>query len=179
MLMHGRELSVVPLTVHVPLAHVAAQLHHRMNDAALIGILKKVHGWKPYVSTRWALCGMNPHAGENGLLGHEEQDFMAPIADRWRAEGLPVEGPLPADGVFQEYHRGRYRLILSAYHDQGLAPFKALEGKTGVNCTIGLPFIRTSPDHGTAFEIAGKGIADPLSFEAAFDLAASPEPLWI
>ncbi|HMU83624.1 MAG TPA: 4-hydroxythreonine-4-phosphate dehydrogenase PdxA [Leptospiraceae bacterium] len=179
MLMHGKALSVIPLTVHVPLSHVPAELHARMNDADLIRILKILHGWKEYSGTRWALCGLNPHAGENGLLGREEIDFMNIIADRWRAEGLPIEGPLPADGIFQEYHHGRYRLVLSAYHDQGLAPFKALEGRAGVNCTIGLPFVRTSPDHGTAFEIAGKGVADSASFAAAFELAQASEPLWI
>lgn len=178
MLMHGRNLSVIPITVHVPLLETASVLRKKMHDPDFLSNLKILAAWKE-LGPRWALCGLNPHAGEGGLLGTEELDFMQERADHWRREGLPVDGPLASDGIFQQFHSRRYRLVLAAYHDQGLIPFKALEGREGVNCTVGLPFVRTSPDHGTAFDLAGKGLADPSSFLAALDLVTSGGALWM
>lgn len=178
MLMHGKHLSVIPITVHVPLMQTASALKKKMHDPQFLANLKLLAGWEE-LGPRWALCGLNPHAGEGGLLGSEELDFMAERADHWRREGLPVDGPLASDGIFQQFHEGRYRLVLAAYHDQGLIPFKALEGRNGVNCTVGLPFVRTSPDHGTAFDLAGKNQADPSSFLSAFELLRNRGSLWI
>lgn len=176
MLMHGRSLSVIPITVHVPLVKAGEALRRKMHDDEFLSNLKKLANWGE-LGPRWALCGLNPHAGEGGLLGTEELDFMSERADHWRREGLPVDGPLASDGIFQQFHEGRYRLVLAAYHDQGLIPFKALEGRHGVNCTVGLPFVRTSPDHGTAFDLAGKSAADPSSFLSA--VALTGRKLWM
>jgi len=178
MLMHGRKLSVIPLTVHIPIKDVSRRLREVLDGPKISGLLRILAAWKE-MSGRWALCGLNPHAGENGLLGTEELDFLNDAADRFRNDGLPLDGPMAADGIFQEFNTGRYRLVLSCYHDQGLIPFKALEGRSGVNCTVGLPFPRTSPDHGTAFDLAGKGIADRSSFLRAFELIAEEGSLWI
>lgn len=177
MLMHGEKLSVIPLTVHIPIKDVPVSLKEVLDDAATVRLLGLLQNWSE-LRGPWALCGLNPHAGENGLLGSEELEFIANAADRFRREGISIDGPLAADGIFQEFHSGHYRLVLACYHDQGLIPFKALEGRSGVNCTIGLPFPRTSPDHGTAFDLAGTGKADPTSFIQAFKLLAG-DALWI
>ena len=178
MLMHGQRNSVVPLTIHIPLREVPDALRRVLSDPATLELLRRIHRMPEYSGRdgrRWALCGLNPHAGEGGHLGREEIDFMAEIAEGWRGAGLPVDGPLPADAVFMGQSRERYRLMLSCYHDQGLAPFKALEGVQGVNCTVGLPFARTSPDHGTGFDIAGRGLADPRSMRRALEVLISGE----
>lgn len=178
MLMHGRDISVVPLTIHLPLARVPAELPGVLAAPETAELLLRLRELPPFDGRdgrRWALCGLNPHAGEGGELGREELDFIAAAAEAWRARGLPVDGPLPADGVFMPGTRERFALILACYHDQGLAPFKALEGDRGVNCTIGLPFARTSPDHGTAFDIAGRGKADPTSMRRALEVLYSGE----
>jgi 4-hydroxythreonine-4-phosphate dehydrogenase len=180
MLMHGRRNSVVPLTIHIPLRDVPGTLRRVLDDPKTLDLLRRIHRIPEYSGgdgRRWALCGLNPHAGEGGHLGREEVDFMDAIAERWRKAGLPVDGPLPADAVFMGRSRDRYRLMLACYHDQGLAPFKALEGIEGVNCTIGLPFVRTSPDHGTGFDIAGRGLADPGSMRRALEVLTSGELL--
>ncbi len=122
-------------------------------------------------SPRIALAGVNPHAGENGLFGREEIEILKPAMEELDAEGTPVFGPFPGDTVFSQALRGRFDAVLAMYHDQGFGPMKTLDFANGVNCTLGLPFVRTSPDHGTAFEIAGKGIAEPESMIAAWDLA--------
>lgn len=175
MLMHGRELSAIPLTVHIALGAVSAELRRKLYDPDLFDLLLRVRKLAAYRSGPWALCGLNPHAGEGGELGREELDFLNERADAMRSAGLPVEGPFPADALFFPERRARYRLVLACYHDQGLIPFKALEGARGVNVTIGLPIVRTSPDHGTAFDIAGRNSADPRSFCAALDCAVSGE----
>ncbi|MBI3395812.1 MAG: 4-hydroxythreonine-4-phosphate dehydrogenase PdxA, partial [Spirochaetia bacterium] len=162
MLLHGDLVSVIPLTIHVPLRDVPGRLREALDRPATFKVLSSLLEWPEFQKTRWALCGMNPHAGEEGHLGTEEIDFMNEAAARFRAGGLPLEGPVAADSAFMPEDR-KYRLVLSAYHDQGLGPFKAIEGRGGINVTVGLPFFRASPDHGTAFEIAGKGIADPHS----------------
>ncbi|MBK4214560.1 4-hydroxythreonine-4-phosphate dehydrogenase PdxA [Paracoccus caeni] len=162
---------VVPATIHIPLADVPAALTDdlleetiRITHAAMIrdfGI----------AAPRIAVAGLNPHAGEGGTMGREERDRIAPLLDRLRGEGLTIAGPLPADTMFHAPARARYDAAICAYHDQALIPIKTLDFAGGVNVTLGLPFIRTSPDHGTAFDIAGKGIADPDSTIAALRMA--------
>lgn len=162
---------VVPVTIHIPLTDVPATLTPelleeaiRITDAAMIrdfGI----------PAPRIAVAGLNPHAGEGGTMGREEKDFIAPLLERLRAEGINLKGPLPADTMFHAPARSRYDVAICAYHDQALIPIKTLDFAGGVNVTLGLPFIRTSPDHGTAFDIAGKGQADPDSTIAALKMA--------
>ena len=132
--------------------------------------------WDTLVATRTpapriALAGVNPHAGENGLFGREEIEILRPAMEELRAEGYPTYGPLPGDTVFLQALQGRFDAVLAMYHDQGFGPMKTVDFAHGVNCTLGLPFVRTSPDHGTAFEIAGRGEADPESMISAWDLA--------
>ena len=122
---------------------------------------------------RLAVAGLNPHAGEGGMLGTEEADVIAPVCDRLRAEGMDLRGPLPADTMFHAAARARYDAAVAMYHDQALVPVKTLAFDTGVNVTLGLPIIRTSPDHGTAFDIAGRGLANPASMTEALKLAWS------
>jgi 4-hydroxythreonine-4-phosphate dehydrogenase len=121
---------------------------------------------------RLAVAGLNPHAGEDGALGEEDSAIVAPAVERLRAEGIDAVGPLPADTLFHERARAAYDVALCMYHDQALIPIKTLAFDHAVNVTLGLPFVRTSPDHGTAFDIAGKGTADPSSLIAAISLAA-------
>ena len=120
---------------------------------------------------RLAISGLNPHAGESGAMGHEDRDIIRPAVEKLRAEGIEATGPLPADTMFHDDARARYDLAICMYHDQALIPAKALGFDDTVNVTLGLPFIRTSPDHGTAFDIAGKGIASPASTIAALRMA--------
>jgi 4-hydroxythreonine-4-phosphate dehydrogenase len=165
-------LRVVPVTVHTPLAQVPTLLTTdlivetgRITAAALIrdfGI----------PAPRLALAGLNPHAGEGGALGGEEAAVIVPAIERLRAEGIAVTGPHPADTMFHAAARARYDAALCMYHDQALIPLKTIDFDRGVNVTLGLPIVRTSPDHGTAFDIAGKGIANPASLIAAIELAA-------
>ncbi len=129
--------------------------------------LRRAHGTKP----RIALAGVNPHAGENGLFGLEEIEILRPAMMDLESEGYPTFGPYPGDTVFLQGLRGHFDAVIAMYHDQGFGPMKTLDFANGVNCTLGLPFVRTSPDHGTAFEIAGKGEAEPESMIAAWDLA--------
>ena len=124
-------------------------------------------------SPRIAVTGLNPHAGEGGAMGREEIEVIAPVLERLRAEGFDLAGPLPADTMFHERARARYDAAVCMYHDPALIPIKALDFDRGVNVTLGLPFVRTSPDHGTAYDIAGKGLADPTSLVEAIRLAAS------
>jgi 4-hydroxythreonine-4-phosphate dehydrogenase len=166
-------LRVVPVTIHIPLREVPAALTAplieetaRITAAALsrdFGIARP----------RLAVAGLNPHAGEGGQIGREEIELIAPALDRLRAEGLEIAGPLPADTMFHAEARARYDAALTMYHDQGLIPLKALDFARGVNVTLGLPFVRTSPDHGTAFDIAGTGRADPTSLVESLNLAAA------
>jgi 4-hydroxythreonine-4-phosphate dehydrogenase len=165
-------LRVVPVTVHVSLRDAIAMLTPdriaaaaRTTHAALVrdfGIAKP----------RLAIAGLNPHAGEQGALGGEEALLVAPAIDRLRAEGLDVSGPWPPDSMFTRVARTRYDAAICLYHDQALIPLKTLDMDHGVNVTLGLPIVRTSPDHGTAYDIAGTGAADPTSLIAALDLAA-------
>ena len=128
---------------------------------------------KPAKAPRIAVAGLNPHAGENGNLGDEEQRIMQPAIDKLREQGMNITDPLPADTMFHEEARVKYDVALCPYHDQALIPLKTLHFFDGVNITLGLPIVRTSPDHGTAFNIAGRDIADPRSMIAAIQMAAT------
>jgi 4-hydroxythreonine-4-phosphate dehydrogenase len=164
-------LRVVPATIHIPLADVPTALTPALLERTIrithAGLIRDCGIATP----RIAVAGLNPHAGEGGRMGHEELDWIAPLVGRLRATGLDLTGPLPADTMFHPAARARYDVAICAYHDQALIPIKTLDFAGGVNVTLGLPFIRTSPDHGTAFDIAGRGIADPSSMIAALRMA--------
>ncbi|TGM60827.1 PdxA family dehydrogenase [Leptospira adleri] len=161
MLMSGKDLQVMPLTTHVPLVTVPEHLQRIDLPSLADAILScdRIDRKKPV-----AFLGLNPHAGEGGKVGKEESSILEPMIRFLKKKGLIVEGPLSADSMFGEQERKKYGLYLACYHDQGLIPFKMWEGKKGVNVTLGLSFLRVSPDHGTAFDIAGKGLADSTSF---------------
>jgi 4-hydroxythreonine-4-phosphate dehydrogenase len=176
-----RAPTVVMALVHpkVLVSHVTDHVSlRRALDAITIPRIKEVVKltWHTLVATRTpapriALAGVNPHAGENGLFGREEIEVLRPAMEELRDEGYPTHGPLPGDTVFLQALNGRFDAVVAMYHDQGFGPMKTVDFAHGVNCTLGLPFVRTSPDHGTAFEIAGKGEADPESMIAAWELA--------
>jgi 4-hydroxythreonine-4-phosphate dehydrogenase len=174
MLMVGRTLRVALATIHVPLRRVAEVLTTRdvVRAATLLadGLRDRFGVRRP----RIAVLGLNPHAGEGGLLGDEERTVIGPALEelaRRHGEDVRFEGPIPADSAFFAHARGDFDGIVAMYHDQGLGPFKLVHFTDGVNMTLGLPFVRTSPDHGTARDIAGQGIADPASMAAAVALA--------
>ncbi|GCD75777.1 pyridoxal phosphate biosynthetic protein PdxA [Acetobacter pasteurianus NBRC 3299] len=172
MMLAGPSLKVVPVTVHVSLRHALEQLNTELiikTARTVADGLKRDFGLK---SPRIAVAGLNPHAGENGLMGHEEQQIIIPAIKALQQEGLNITGPMPPDTMFTPIARRRYDVALCMYHDQGLIPLKTLDMAEGVNVTLGLPIIRTSPDHGTAFDIAGQNKADPSSLVAAIRLAA-------
>ncbi|MCX4239594.1 4-hydroxythreonine-4-phosphate dehydrogenase PdxA [Paraliomyxa miuraensis] len=173
MLMVGTRLRVVPVTIHVALREVPQRLRTEAIVSAGCLLAQALRARFGHSRPRLAVLGLNPHAGERGLLGDEELRIIEPavIELRRRCEFAEVEGPLPADAAFAAHDRGRYDAVLAMYHDQGLGPFKLVHFTDGVNMTLGLPFVRTSPDHGTALDIAGRGIADPSSMEAAVRLA--------
>lgn len=173
MMLAGPKLRAIPVTIHIPIKDVPAALteeliaetcriaHHDLKTR--FGIDKP----------RLAVAGLNPHAGEDGAIGREDQDIIHPAIFKLRAEGLHVFGPLPADTMFHDEARARYDVAICMYHDQALIPAKALGFDTSVNVTLGLPFIRTSPDHGTAFGIAGQGVARETSLVEAIRLAGN------
>jgi 4-hydroxythreonine-4-phosphate dehydrogenase len=172
MMLWSTALCVVPVTIHIPLADAPKALTQDLivSTARIVAAdLKDRFG---IARPRLAVAGLNPHAGENGAMGREEIETIAPAIAQLRAEGLDVTGPHPADTMFHAAARARYDVALTMYHDQGLIPIKTLAFDTGVNVTLGLPFVRTSPDHGTAFDIAGKGLANPVSLIEAMRLAA-------
>lgn len=165
-------LRVALVTIHVPLASVASLVtEHRIVDVAraLATALRNDLGLP---TPRLAVLGLNPHAGDGGVIGREEIEIIRPAIERLRQLEIDAEGPFPADAFFGRAAWTRFDAVLAMYHDQGLAPFKALAQGGGVNVTLGLPIVRTSPDHGTGFDIAGKGIADPSSTVEAVRLAA-------
>ena len=171
MLFYAPQLTVVLATVHVPLKDVPRVLTRDvMHDT--IALTARAMPRFGIARPRIAVAGLNPHAGEDGLLGSEDQSAIAPAIDDARRAGITVSGPHPADTVFTRASRGEFDVVIACYHDQGLIPVKLLAFGRSVNVTIGLPIIRTSVDHGTAFDIAGKGIADPGSMVEAILLAA-------
>jgi 4-hydroxythreonine-4-phosphate dehydrogenase len=173
MMLAGPGLRVVPLTVHIPLAEVPDRLTSELIVAKARIVARGLKRDFGIDAPRIAMAGLNPHAGENGQLGDEEVRIIAPAIAQLAAEGVIVAGPLAADALFAPGIRQQYDALLCPYHDQALAPFKALHFHDGVNLTLGLPIVRTSPDHGTAFNIAGTGRADPGPTIAAIRLAAT------
>ena len=172
MMLAGPGLRVVPLTVHIPLAEVPERLTAELIVAKARIVARGLVRDFGIAAPRIAIAGLNPHAGESGQLGDEEIRIIAPAVAQLAEEGIVVDGPLAADALFAPGIRDQYDAILCGYHDQALAPFKALHFHDGVNLTLGLPIIRTSPDHGTAFDIAGTGKADPGPTIAAIAMAA-------
>jgi 4-hydroxythreonine-4-phosphate dehydrogenase len=172
MMLWSRELCVVPVTIHIPLAEAPKALTRDLLCATARIVDEDLRKRFGIARPRLAAAGLNPHAGEGGALGREEIETIIPAIAELRAEGIEISGPYPADTMFHAAARARYDVALTMYHDQGLIPIKTLAFDTGVNVTLGLPFIRTSPDHGTAFDIAGKGLANPSSLVEALRLAA-------
>ncbi len=171
MMLAGPELRAVPVTIHIPLSQVPAALSRELIvETARITAQDLTRRFR-IASPRLAVSGLNPHAGEDGAMGSEEQEVIAPAIHALRAEGIEAAGPLPADTMFHAAARQRYDAAICMYHDQALIPAKALAFDETVNVTLGLPFIRTSPDHGTAFDIAGKGVARCDSLVAALKIA--------
>ena len=166
----GRWLRVALATIHVPIREVAARLKREKIDLA-IELAARACQDLGLPRARVAVCGLNPHAGEGGKIGDEEITTVAPAIAAAKARGLDAQGPFAADTLFYHAFRGDYDAVVAMYHDQGLVPLKMIGFENGVNWTLGLPFIRTSPDHGTAYDIAGRGIANPSSMIAAIRLA--------
>ncbi len=165
-------LRVVPVTIHVSLARAISMLTtDAIVTVARITAASLQHDFG-IAEPRLAIAGLNPHAGESGSLGKEEEEIISPAIEILRAKGYEVTGPWPPDTMFTADARTRYDVAICMYHDQALIPLKTLDMHHGVNVTLGLPIVRTSPDHGTAFDIAGQGVADPSSLIAALDLAA-------
>ncbi|MCI2398160.1 4-hydroxythreonine-4-phosphate dehydrogenase PdxA [Aliiroseovarius subalbicans] len=164
-------LKVVPATIHIPLSDVPKALTRNRLETTIRITHAAMQNDFGLPAPRIAVAGLNPHAGEGGAMGREEVEMITPLLDDLRAEGLELSGPLPADTMFHPAARARYDVAIGMYHDQALVPIKTLDFASGVNVTLGLPFIRTSPDHGTAFDIAGTGQADPSSLIAALKMA--------
>lgn len=171
MMFYSDALRVVLATVHVPLADVPAHLTQARVEQTLVLAASELPRFG-YPAPRLALAGLNPHAGEHGLIGSEDAAVLAPAVAAARRRGIDVVGPLPADTVFVRAIRGEFDAVIACYHDQGLIPVKLVAFGHAVNVTLGLPIVRTSVDHGTAFDIAGRGVADASSMTAAVLLAA-------
>ncbi len=171
MMLAGPSLRAVPLTVHCALAEVPNRLSQGLVEHRARIVARALARDFGITTPRLAVCGLNPHAGEGGRFGDEEARIIAPAIETLRAEGLDVTGPHPADALFTPRARQTYDAALAMYHDQALVPLKALDFDEGVNVTLGLPIVRTSPDHGTAFDIAGKGVANPGAMIAALRMA--------
>lgn len=170
MMLCGGGLRVVLQTIHMALKEVPDNI----TETAIVEKIRLTHRFMPLFGIRKpriAVCGLNPHAGEGGLFGTEERNIISPAIETARDEGIVAEGPYPADTVFHEAREGAFDAVLAMYHDQGLGPLKTVAFHEGVNITMGLPIIRTSVDHGTAFNIAGKNLARPDSMKAALKTA--------
>jgi 4-hydroxythreonine-4-phosphate dehydrogenase len=171
MMLASEQLRVVPATIHIALEKVPTALTpallRRTVEITARGLREGFGIERP----RIAVAGLNPHAGEGGAMGRAEMDWIAPLLREIAAEGIDVTGPWPADTMFHPAARARYDAAVAMYHDQALIPIKTLDFDRGVNVTLGLPFVRTSPDHGTAFDIAGRGIANPTSMIEAIRMA--------
>ena len=168
----GAPLRVLLATTHVPLRDVPNLLNVDLLVSQAILLSSSLESDWNLVRPRIALCALNPHASDGGLFGDEEDRVFRPAVDALRRAGVEVEGPVPADTVFNRTLNGEYDAVIAPYHDVGMAPFKTIAFGAGVNVTLGLPFVRTSPDHGTAFEIVGTGRADPSSMRAAIRMAS-------
>jgi 4-phospho-D-threonate 3-dehydrogenase / 4-phospho-D-erythronate 3-dehydrogenase len=170
MMLANDEIRTVLVTIHCSLSDAI----RRADFPAQMAAMRLAHDGARALgieNPRVAVAGLNPHAGEGGLFGDEEIRIIRPAIEAARAEGINASGPWPGDTVFMQARRGRFDVVVAQYHDQGLIPVKYMGVENGVNVTLGLPFVRTSPDHGTAFDIAGTGTADPSSLEYAFDYA--------
>lgn len=172
MMLWSPRLAVVPVTIHVSLREALSQLTNELIVSTVRIVATELTSRFGIAQPRIAISGLNPHAGEDGSLGHEEQTVIAPALNVLRNDGIDVRGPLPADTMFHEAARNTYDCAVCMYHDQALIPIKTVAFDDAVNVTLGLPFIRTSPDHGTAFDIAGTGKANPASLIAALKLAS-------
>jgi 4-phospho-D-threonate 3-dehydrogenase / 4-phospho-D-erythronate 3-dehydrogenase len=171
MLLANDRMRVIHVSTHVPLRHACGLDSARIQRTIELGHAALIQMGVP--GPRIAVCGLNPHAGENGLLGKEDAEFIAPAVAGARERGVDCAGPLPADTLFLKAARGHYDLIVAMYHDQGHIPIKLLSFEDTVNVSLGIPVIRTSVDHGTAFDIAGKGLADARNMKAALRMAAT------
>lgn len=171
MMLAGPSLRVVPVTTHIPLSKVPTQLTTELIVARARVTLRGLKRNFAIAKPRIAVSGLNPHAGEDGALGREEIEIITPAIETLRAEGVDIVGPIPADALFHARARATYDAALCMYHDQALVPLKTLHFDEGVNMTLGLPIIRTSPDHGTAFNIAGNNVANPGAMIAAIQMA--------
>ena len=172
MMFEGQKFKVMLVTIHEALSNVPKLISKdrvlstiKLTHDSLVNLFK-------IDAPKIVVCGLNPHAGESGAFGNEEIDHIIPAVEEARELGINVEGPLPADTLFYYANQGKWDAVVAMYHDQGLIPFKMVSFNDGVNITLGLPIIRTSPDHGTAFDIAWKGVADPSSMIAAIKVAA-------
>ncbi|MDW3222127.1 MAG: 4-hydroxythreonine-4-phosphate dehydrogenase PdxA [Paracoccaceae bacterium] len=172
MMLASEQLRVVPATIHIALQDVPKALTPELLRETIEITESALQGRFGIPNPRIAVAGLNPHAGEGGAMGRQELDWIAGLLDQMRDEGHDLRGPLPADTMFHAAARTGYDAAVAMYHDQALIPIKTLDFDKGVNVTLGLPFVRTSPDHGTAFDIAGKGIANPTSMIEALKLAA-------
>jgi 4-hydroxythreonine-4-phosphate dehydrogenase len=172
MMLWSPALAVVPVTIHLPLRDAIGRLSSDLIVSTIRIVVSDLKARFGLVSPRIAVSGLNPHAGEYGSLGSEDEAIVAPAVEILRNEGIKIRGPLPADTMFHDAARKTYDCAICMYHDQALIPIKTIAFDDAVNVTLGLPFVRTSPDHGTAFDIAGTGKANPSSLVAALRLAA-------
>ena len=179
MMLIGGPLRVVLATRHLPLSRVARTLT-RTKIVAAVEMTNLGIRWLNLPQRIIGVCALNPHAGEDGLLGNEELKIIAPAVRHLRRSGIAVKGPIPADVIFYQALKNKFGAVVAMYHDQGLGPLKMIAFEKGINLTLGLPFVRTSPDHGTAFDIAGRGMASPSSMveaiKLAIRLASRPNP---
>lgn len=172
MMLASSNLKVVPATIHIPLEQVPTALTPETLEQCITITHRALVNQFGIQSPKIAVAGLNPHAGEDGRMGHQEQTLITPVLDKLRDRGMSIIGPLPADTMFHAKARAAYDAAICMYHDQALIPIKTLDFDNGVNVTLGLSFVRTSPDHGTAFDIAGQNIANPASTIAALRLAS-------
>ena len=172
MMLWSEMLVVVPVTIHIALAAVPGTLTRTLIEDTVVIVDRDLRERFGVEAPRLACAGLNPHAGEAGAMGREEIEIVTPALDRLRSRGIDITGPSPADTLFTASGRSGYDAAIAMYHDQALIPIKTLAFDEAINVTLGLPFIRTSPDHGTAFDIAGTGLARPASLQAALGLAA-------